>query len=163
MTTKLAMACCAVGLAIGVGATWLVLRPADLPAVTRPAAAERDGSRDRPLPVIERTGARAEDIRRLVAEEVRAALREHMAASAPTAEPAGHSELAVPEPTPAFEPAKDRIAQAIAQGAWTTSDRDWMHGVLGEVNRAERVELIRQVVVAANTGKLRVAVAGPPF
>jgi hypothetical protein len=163
MTTKLAIACCAVGLAVGVGATWLVLRPADTPAGPRPAAAEHDGSRDRPLPVIERTGASAEDIRRFVAEEVRAALREHMAAPAPTAEPAGRSGPQVPDPTPAFEPAKDRIAQCIAQGAWTSIDRDWMHGVLSAVNRVERIELIRQVVVAANTGKLRLAVAGPPF
>lgn len=38
-----------------------------------------------------------------------------------------------------------------------------MHGVLGEVNRGERTDLVRQIVIAANTGKLRLATAGPPF
>ncbi|HEX3483351.1 MAG TPA: hypothetical protein VHT91_50415 [Kofleriaceae bacterium] len=161
MISRYAIVCVALGVALGAAATWLFARPAEATAV---ALRERPADRAAPPPiVIERGGARAEDIRSYVGEEVRAALSERAAATAPT-EPA-QAEAAVQPlaPTPAFAPAKDHITQRIAQGTWTTADRDYLHGALGAVNRTERMELIREFLIAANTGKVRVLTGGPPF
>jgi hypothetical protein len=160
MNAKLALASCA-GIAIGVGATWLV-RPGAAPASVPPATAELARLSDRP-PIVVAGGARTDEIRQLVAEEVRAALREQAASATPAAPAAPAAPATTPEPTPAFAHAKDHMAERIAQGAWTAADRDWLHGVIAQVNVAERDQLIRQLVVAANTGKIRVQVDGPTF
>jgi len=163
MISRYAIVCVALGVALGAAATRLFARPAEATAV---ALRERPGDRATAPPVvIERGGARAEDIRSYVGEEVRAALSERAAATAPTEPPPAQAEAAVQPlaPTPAFAPAKDHITQRIAQGTWTTADRDYLHGALGAVNRTERMELIRELLIAANTRKIRVLTGGPPF
>ena len=159
MTAKLAITCCAVGLVVGVAATCL-LRPAD--TAPQPRAEAGDLRRSA---VIERTGPRTNELRQLIATEVRTALRDHAEAEAPAAEPAAPAAIqpVAPEPTAAFAPARAHLAQRIAYGTWTADDRDWMHGTLGAVNHAERRDLIKQLIVAANTGKVRVATNGPLF
>jgi hypothetical protein len=164
MSSKIAIACCALGILAGVGTTWLMTRPGDAPPGadrTEQVVRDRHGERASPI-LIERTGAKAEEIRTLVAEEVRAALREHASAPAGNdAEKAAGSEEV--EPTPAFEQARGRVADRVAQGTWTAADRDWMRTALGTVTDAERKELTRQVIAAANSGALRVDLVGPPF
>ncbi len=170
MSQKIAIACCAVGVLVGVSATWLLTRAGDAPVPRNEGWSERAARRDqgeRALPIRfeagTTAGARADEIRRLVAEEMRAALREQ-ASSPPIAGdvPAAASEEA-PEPTRAFEQARDRIAERLTRGSWTSADRDWMRSALGVVNDAERTELMRQVIVAANSGALRVDLVGPLF
>ena len=165
MISKTAIACCAIGILVGVCATRL-LAPEHAATTDRPPTAGRAdrGEHAPPLVIENHTGARADEIRTLVAEEVRTALREHAASPSVVQDaPAHPSGGKGSEPTPAFEPAKDRIAERVAQGAWTTADRDWMRSALGTVNDAERAKLMSQVIVAANTGALRVDVAGPLF
>jgi hypothetical protein len=164
MISKTAAACCAIGILVGVCVTRL-LTPSEQPrSPDRQSAghAER-GERAVPLVIENRTGARADEIRTLVAEEVRTALREHAAESVARDTPAKAAGGNAAEPTAAFEPTKDRIAERIAQGSWTTADRDWLRGALGSVNDSERAKLMSQVIVAANNGALRVDVAGPLF
>ena len=162
MISRYAIACVALGVALGAAATWLFARPAEATAV---ALRERPGDRAAAPPiVIERGRPRAEDIRRYVGDEVRAALSERGAATAPTEAPPAQAEATQPlAPTPAFAPAKDHITQRIAQGTWTTADRDYLHGALGAVNHTERMVLIRELLIAANTRKIRVLTGGPPF
>jgi hypothetical protein len=162
MSPRIAIVCCVVGVVIGVGATSLFTSsrgasPSET-VVRRP-----DGERAHPLRIEHRTGAAAGEIRALVAEEVRAALREHAPATAASAGDPGAAAVRDLGPTPAFEQAKGRVADRVAQGAWTPSDRDWMRGVLGAVNDAERTELIGQLIAAANKGALRVELEGPLF
>jgi hypothetical protein len=171
MSTKLAIACGALGVLIGVGATWLLTRPGEAGAPRDGGWAERGSRREpgeRAVPIRigtqAGTGANADEIRTLVAEEVRAALREQ-ASSAPAGRdvPAAAADKAPAEPTPAFEQAKGQVAERITRGSWTAADRDWMRGALGAVNDAERMELTRQVILAANSGALRVELVGPLF
>jgi hypothetical protein len=164
MSSKIAIACCAAGILVGVGTTWLMTRPGDATGnADRPERVVRDGRGERTSPIrIERAGVDADELRKLVAEEVRAALREH--ASAP---PAGDAAKAAgdegQEPTPAFEQARRRVTDLVAQGTWTAADRDWIRTALGAVSDGERKELTRQVIVAANSGALHVDLVGPLF
>src|SRR5215471_17552885 len=79
MISKTAIVCCAIGILVGVSATRALTpehasRSTDRP----PASAHADrGERPTPLVIENRAGARADEIRTLVAEEVRTALREH--------------------------------------------------------------------------------------
>jgi hypothetical protein len=166
MSTKIAIACCALGALIGVGATWLVARPGDAARDERPAERATLADRAAAVRIEARTGLRAADLRAVVAEEVRAALREQAPSAA--AAPAGGAPTKAAiteaaESTPAFEQARGRVAERVAQGTWTAADRDWMRGALGAVSDAERTELMRQVIVAANTGAVRVDLVGPLF
>lgn len=166
MISKTAIACCAFGILVGVCATRL-LAPAEHASRSsdRPQTSGHADRNERAVPLVieNRTGARAEEIRTLVAEEVRTALREHASESIAGEAPAKAHGGKAQEPTLAFEPTKDRIAERIAQGAWTRTDRDWLRGALGTVNDAERAKLMSQVIVAANSGALRVDVEGPLF
>jgi hypothetical protein len=166
MIPKTAIACCAIGILVGVCATRLLTAEHAPRSTDRPQSSARAdrGERAMPLVIENRSGARADEIRTLVAEEVRTALREHSAGQSiardvPAQAPGGNA----PEPTPAFQPTKDRIAERVTQGSWTTADRDWMRGALGTVSDSERAKLMSQVIVAANTGALRVDVEGPLF
>jgi len=165
MISKTAIACCAIGILVGVCATRLLGSPERAPRSTdRLQPSHVDGERAVPLVIENRTGAKADEIRSLVAEEVRAALREHAASESLARDtPAQTRGGKAQEPTPAFEQTKDRLAERIAQGTWTTADRDWMSGALGAVNDSERAKLMSQVIVAANSGTLRVDVPGPLF
>lgn len=161
---RTAIICCAIGILVGVGATRLLAPSGQAVRIAdRPPAARADRERGVPVVIEGRGGARADEIRTLVAEEVRAALREHAEASAARDAPARAPAARPAEPTAAFEPTKDHIAERIAQGAWSAADRDWLRGALATVNDAERARLMSQVIVAANSGALRVDVAGPLF
>jgi hypothetical protein len=123
MISRYAIACVALGVALGAAATWLFARPAEATAV---ALRERPGDRAAAPPiVIERGGARAEDIRSYVGEAVRAALSERAAATAPTERWRRRGCRGAATRTDAgVRAAMDHITQRIVQGTWTTADRD---------------------------------------
>src|SRR5262245_50294256 len=134
MTSRMAIACCAVGVVLGVGGSWLLGRSGDAPSTGAPdrSAQAARGDRAAPVRIEARGGARPDEIRSVVAEEVRAALREQAGAGAPApsaeaaAAAAAPAAREAPEPTAAFAQVKGRVAERLAQGAWTASDRDWM-------------------------------------
>jgi hypothetical protein len=166
MSLKIAITYCVAGVLTGVGATLLLTRPGDAAqAASRPDRSARDARGEHALPIVidSKTGVKAEEIRTLVAEEVRAALREQAPARMAGDAPAPATEAKALEPTPAFEQMKGHVTERIRQGAWTAADRDWMRSMLGSVNSSERSDLMRQVIVAANSGALRVELAGPLF
>jgi hypothetical protein len=162
MSPRNAIVCCAVGVLLGVGGMWLLGQPGDAAQPAAARATSGPGDRAAPIRLETTAGARAGEIRTLVAEEVRAALREH-AASGPAAGNTPSPEREAQEPTAAFEPARTQVATRIARGAWTATDRDWMRSTLGMVNDAERTELMGQVIAAANRGAIRVELEGPLF
>ena len=153
--------CGGIGGLIGAGAVWLALSgraPANapLPAVTSPRSA--DEARTAAVPLLEAAALRA-----AIGEEVRGALREEVEAA--PASSAGAAAIAKPtqEPTPAYAKARDHVSARLSAGAWSAADRDHLRLDFAEMNDHEREELMKRVILAANSGGLRVDLEGPLF
>jgi predicted lipid-binding transport protein (Tim44 family) len=159
------------GLIVGAGAMWLVApdgRPARTPAMQQALSANA-GPAVAPGQAL---GAAA--MRSAIRDEVRAAFQDQAATirtkqaalakrPAPEDETAAATDREPPAPTPVYQAARAHLAERTAQGAWTEADRDRLRIALGDMNVDERQEIMKQVIVAANRGQIRVQVQGPLF
>jgi hypothetical protein len=163
-TTKAVALAASLGLLLGGGAVWLASgtrgrAPAPAAAPEPSGAVARD-NRSAAAPMLAAAALRA-----AIREEVRSAVHDEVAAAAsaapgPAPEPVAKEP---PPPTASYEQAKAHVVARLTQGSWSNADREQLHDLLGEMTDAERIEVIRQVIVAVNKGQLRVQVKGPLF
>jgi hypothetical protein len=162
-TTRAVALAGSLGLFLGAGAVWLASGtrgPARAVAVhDDPQTLAKD---DRPVaaPLLAAAALRA-----AIREEVRSAVHDEAAATPKTAgeqapEPAAKEPV---PPTPSYEKATAHVADRLAQGSWSNTDRERMQDMLGDMTPEERSEVMRKVIVAANKGELRVQLTGPLF
>ena len=163
-TTRAVALAGGLGLFLGAGAFWLASgargrAPASAAAEETPSAVARD---DRPAaaPLLAAAALRA-----AIRDEVRAAVHDESMAitkaeGKPTPEPAAKEPA---PPTPSYEKAQAHVTERLAQGSWSKTDRERMQAMLRDMTDAERSEVMRKVIVAANKGELRVQLTGPLF
>ncbi len=163
-TTRAVALAGGLGILLGAAVVWLAngkLERSPVQATaeaTAPAEARDDRSSAAPL-------LAAAALRSAIRDEIRSAVHDEAAAvgkpaAAPEPEPANKEPT---PPSPSYEKAKTHVAERLAQGSWSDVDRDRMQAMLGDMSDDERTEVMRQVIVAANKGQLRVQLAGPLF
>jgi hypothetical protein len=160
--------CGGIGCLLGAGAVWLAVSPgvrSHAPAPDLASVRTDDDTRSLAVPFLEATALRA-----AIREEVRGAVREEVAAAAaatPTKQgdeqPARTDEQPSPEPTAGYVKAREHVAQRLSAGTWSVADRDDMRDAVLTMNDRERQELMKQVILAVNQGKMRVELEGPLF
>jgi hypothetical protein len=151
---------------VGVVVGWRLLPRAEAPA-TAPAAfaASPIASESAQVPGpagVSSGGLTADDVRRVVREELAVALRESR--TGPLA--AGEAVAPVP-PTPAQDAALLRanqlLAGAISRRQWTDDDADTLRAELHTLTPEQQGEVLRQYAVAVNQGRIVPQSDRPPF
>ena len=151
------------GLFLGAGAVWLASGTRGrVPASAAPETPSAVATDDRPAtaPLLAVAALRAairDDVRAAVHDEAAAV---NKAAGKPAPEPPAKEPS---PPTPSYEQAQAHVATRLAQGSWSKADREQMQAMLRNMTDEERSEVIREVIVAANKGQLRVQLTGPLF
>ena len=161
-TTRAVALAGGLGLFLGAGAFWLASgprgrAPASAASQETPSAVAKD---DRPAaaPLLAAAALRA-----AIRDEVRAAVHDE-ATALNKGEPAPEPVAKEPAPpTPSYEKAQAHLTERLAQGSWSKTDRERMQEMLRDMTDAERSEVMRKVIVAANKGELRVQLTGPLF
>jgi hypothetical protein len=165
MSPRLVLAVVA-GVLLGAGGMWLALAPAPSPAT--PPQVQAAGVTAVPA------AASATDV-----EAIRAAVRQelHAAAFPPPApapsvavapapekgEDAPTDEADAAPPSPEFVGAKEVVEEGLARRTWSTEDRRQLQELLPRLLPAEREQLAKQLIAAANRGEIVVDVSGPLF
>lgn len=98
----------------------------------------------------------------LTAEQVRAIVREEVAAAREPDAPAPD-----PQRVEAREQAAARahevVARAIEEGTWTEQDRDALRIAMNDLERAQVDEVLAELIPALNEGRMRQAYRGTPL
>jgi len=155
-----------VGAILGSASTWWATQPATSSA-----------------PMVAR-GPSTNELRAVVAQEVRAALREQVAREAtdraasemsrgPATREVDRAALSdgAPDaardtpaaPSPQLVPVRTRLAERIARAEWTDDDRDWLRGALDHLRLDERQAVVGELIAAINSGRLKPSGLGPPL
>ncbi|WP_194858225.1 hypothetical protein [Myxococcus sp. AB056] len=167
MSLRLVLAASA-GILVGAGGMWLALAPPAAPVVRAQIP-----SAGAPLTESSRAAIDVDAIRAVVREELRAA---SMAPPPPvglvpaaTEEPASQKEeepsdeAATANPSPEYGEAEHVILSGLARRSWSAEDRSRLQALMSQLRPAEREALVRQLIVAANRGELKVDIEGPLF
>ena len=89
-------------------------------------------------------------------EEVRAILREELAASAPAPAP-----VAAQPASPGTEGAERAIAAGLADGVWSDDDRTALRSAMNGLTQAEADAVMQQLLPALSSGQVRVESGSP--
>lgn len=167
-TTKMVILAGAVGTLLGASTFWVLGSRHKTAHPTAPETAdvvsqETEQRIAKAAPLLEAAALRA-----AVREEVRAAVQDEAAAAqkqqAAALEAAKHPDRNEPAvPTPNYQAAHVHVEERLAQGSWSEKDRERIGDLLSKMSDRERTEIMRQVIVAANKGQLKVALEGPLF
>jgi hypothetical protein len=167
-----------VGFAALVGVPCIVLGVVGGVAFSRSTVSQRPSSRAAEAPQspsAERTQvfvagpstARLADDER---EALRALIREEFAAqkAATESRDAGNQDQAPDramssEQVKSYDHARALVEDGVARGAWTEEDRAQLRGMIGALPSEERIEIVRQLIVAVNDKQVRFDGHGPLF
>ncbi len=97
-------------------------------------------------------------------EAVRAVVREELARQAPApGGTAGEQAVAEPEDESAMASAREVLARGMADGRWTTDDRDRLRAELGHLSGEQAQDIFHTLIPALNSDQLRADFDGPLF
>jgi hypothetical protein len=106
-------------------------------------------------------------LRSVIREELAQALANHPMAAQAAAPPSSDEPDPLPAPSQAaierFDIERAEIDQEIRRGTWTASDRERLRSALPGLTPEMREALMRQLVVAANEGRIHSETHGPLF
>lgn len=151
---------CVTSLAVGTGVGWQLHGDAELPAPrTLASAPTSQPSMSRP--------AFASPTNTLDIEQVRAVLREELAALAKNrpgqATPVLAQQPATPELVAKRRVAAEEIETMIRGGSWGNEQRMAFHQRIGMLDPEQGARMLREVTIALNNGTLQVSTNGPPL
>jgi hypothetical protein len=151
-----------VGLGCATVGAWWRGAPAPVVPHAAPAAVTRLSLEDR----VELRRALAEDVRAAVAAALPAAATLARAEPGPAAAPAVEAHeavLASAPPSAAHEAAHQAVADAITRGVWRTDDAQALRATIPELGPGEASQVLAELSRAINTGALQVAMHDRPI
>jgi hypothetical protein len=162
MMVVVGVVCAVVGVGAGVALTRTWTPPHPPPA---PAAATAPAARD--VLLVGPATARLDELDK---QELRAVIREELAAQR-AASAARSADAAVPNPEShmssesmrAYDDARVAVDDAIARGTWTERDRSGLRASMAQLPADSRLDLVRPLIVAVNSGKVHFDGRGPLF